>query len=350
MLGQYAGFFTRAVALMLDMLIVVGLIVVLYWTIRLPLMFFLNIDPDTCTAGDMQSLLPQLWSMFSNGRDTSPRWLCSIVDVIWTVTAFLAAPLYFVFFYSTTGQTIGMYTMGLRVVRTDGKHMTLVGSILRWFGLFLSAIPLGLGFLWVVIDDRRQGWHDKLAHTCVIYAWPAEEDNFIIARFKRWLWGDRAQRILGNSRETTSRPVGVHKLDLLTIAFPDYDRLDNVLELIQHGINDDKFHIVNATVLVKGLNDSIGVLAASDLNIGNKVNNMAEEPLILPDYEVKRIMSDVPPESFVVAVMVEDHYGDTLVRTVSREASALVRRYDIDEPAQQAKRPQYVSASKTAGH
>jgi uncharacterized RDD family membrane protein YckC len=349
MLGQYAGFFTRAVALIMDILIVIGLILVLFWSIRLPLMFFLNINVDTCTVSDMQSLLPQLWSMSMSGRDTSPQWLCSIVDAIWTITAFFAAPLYFIFFYSTTGQTIGMYVMGIRVVRADGKHMSLWGSIVRWFGLFLSAIPLGLGFLWVIIDDRRQGWHDKLAHTCVIYAWPAEEDNFIVARFKRWLGGDRARRILGSSGEATLRPAGVQKLDLLTIAFPDYDRLDDVLELVQHGINEGKFYIVNATVLVKGQNDSIGVLAASDLNIGSKVNNMAEEPLILPDYEVKRIMSDVPPESFVVAVMMEDHYGDALVRTVSREASALVRRYDIDEPSQKGKRPQYISASRTVG-
>jgi uncharacterized RDD family membrane protein YckC len=348
MLGQYAGFFTRAVALILDLLIVLGLILVLYWSIRLPLMFFLNIDPENCTAADMQSLLPQLWGMFMSGRDTSPQWLCSIVDFIWTVMAFFAGPVYFIFFYSTTGQTIGMYIMGLRVVRTDGKHMTLWGSVVRWFGIFLSALPLGLGFLWVLIDDRRQGWHDKLAHTCVIYAWNAEEDNFIIARFKRWLWGERAQRLLGNRYNVTPVPSsGLKRLDLLTIAFPDYDRLDDVLGLIQSGINNGSFHIVNATVLAKGANESVGVLAASDLNIGSKVNNIADEPLILPDHEIRRIMADVPQESFVVAVMVEDHYGDALVRTVSREASALVRRYDIDQPAGQAKK-QYVSASKVA--
>jgi uncharacterized RDD family membrane protein YckC len=346
MLGQYAGFFTRAGALLLDILIVVGLILVLYWSIRLPLTFFLNIDLETCTASDVQAILPQLWGLLMQDRGTSAQWLCSLVEFIFTTTAFVAGPLYFIFFYSTTGQTIGMYIMGLRVVRADGKHMTLWGSIVRWFALFLSALPLALGFLWVLIDDRRQGWHDKLAHTYVIYAWNAEEDNFIVARFKRWLWGDRAQRLFGNRNNAAAvRPAGLTHLDLLTIAFPDYDRLDNVLELIQSGINNGSFRIVNATVLVKGANDSIGVLAASDLNIGSKVNEMAEEPLILPDHEVRRIMADVPSESFVVAVMVEDHYGDALVRAVSREGSALVRRYDIDEPASKAKK-QYVSASK----
>ncbi len=40
--------------------------------------------------------------------------------------------------------------------------------IIRYLGYYLSALPLGLGFLWVAIDSRKQGWHDKLAGTVVI--------------------------------------------------------------------------------------------------------------------------------------------------------------------------------------
>jgi uncharacterized RDD family membrane protein YckC len=40
-----------------------------------------------------------------------------------------------------------------------------------------------LGFLWILIDNRRQGWHDKMAGTCVIYNWPARPDeNFLRKR------------------------------------------------------------------------------------------------------------------------------------------------------------------------
>ncbi|MDB5763126.1 MAG: hypothetical protein JWQ21_2121 [Herminiimonas sp.] len=38
----------------------------------------------------------------------------------------------------------------------------------RYFGYFLSAIPFGLGFLWVAFDKKKQGWHDKLAGTVVV--------------------------------------------------------------------------------------------------------------------------------------------------------------------------------------
>jgi len=319
LLGQYAGFITRAAALMLDMLIVMAIIFIIYWSVRLPMAFFLNLNPETCVS---TSSLPH------TGQLTN-EWLCTAAQWIWALSAFFAAPVYFILFYSSTGQTVGMYVLGIRVVRLDGKHMTLLGSIVRWLGLFISMLPVGLGFLWVLVDDRRQGWHDKLAHTCVIYAWRAGQDEFVIARIQRLLSSERFRRI----RKQPLEPVTGIKYDLLTIAFPEYERLDSVLDMIEDGIAAGQFHIVNATVLVKGEDQSIGVLAASDLSVGAKVNRVAEEPLALPDYELKRIMADVPSQSFVVAVVLEEHYGDSLLRTVSREASALVRRYDLDAPA-----------------
>jgi uncharacterized RDD family membrane protein YckC len=76
--------------------------------------------------------------------------------------------IYFVYFWSTTGQTIGHKVMGLRVVRTDGSSLDVVGAIIRYIGAIVSAIPLGLGYLWVIWDPKKQGWHDKIAGTYVI--------------------------------------------------------------------------------------------------------------------------------------------------------------------------------------
>ncbi|MFQ3323970.1 MAG: putative RDD family membrane protein YckC [Pseudomonadales bacterium] len=40
--------------------------------------------------------------------------------------------------------------------------------IIRYIAYYISAIPLLLGFIWVGFDQRKQGWHDKLAKTVVI--------------------------------------------------------------------------------------------------------------------------------------------------------------------------------------
>jgi uncharacterized RDD family membrane protein YckC len=45
-------------------------------------------------------------------------------------------------------------------------------NIIRYLGYFISFLPLGLGFLWIAFDKRKQGWHDKLAGTVVIIGKP----------------------------------------------------------------------------------------------------------------------------------------------------------------------------------
>ena len=41
-------------------------------------------------------------------------------------------------------------------------------AIVRYIGYFVSTFSLFLGFIWVGIDRRKQGWHDKMAGTVVI--------------------------------------------------------------------------------------------------------------------------------------------------------------------------------------
>ena len=51
--------------------------------------------------------------------------------------------------------------------KTGGKPST--GQFLvRYFGYYLAILPLCLGIIWVGIDKRKQGLHDKLAGTVVI--------------------------------------------------------------------------------------------------------------------------------------------------------------------------------------
>lgn len=66
------------------------------------------------------------------------------------------------------GTTIGGIILNLRVVRTDGRDIEWETAIVRALGCFLSLIPLGLGFIWMVFDNNRQTWHDKIAGTVVV--------------------------------------------------------------------------------------------------------------------------------------------------------------------------------------
>jgi len=78
---------------------------------------------------------------------------------------------YYLFFWALLGFTPGKLLLGLKIVRRDGRKMGLGRAIIRFIGYWISAIPLFLGFIWILFDGRREGWHDKLAGTHVIYTW-----------------------------------------------------------------------------------------------------------------------------------------------------------------------------------
>jgi uncharacterized RDD family membrane protein YckC len=78
---------------------------------------------------------------------------------------------YFVAFWSTTGETPGNRLMRIRVRRSDrDEPLRPRRSLLRLVGMVLAAIPLLLGFLPILLNDRRRGLHDLLGRSVVVSA------------------------------------------------------------------------------------------------------------------------------------------------------------------------------------
>jgi len=80
-------------------------------------------------------------------------------------------PAVFVFaFWIACQATPGKLVFGSRIVDArDGGKPGAAQWAIRYLGYFVSLLPLGLGFWWVAFDPRKQGWHDKLAHTVVVH-------------------------------------------------------------------------------------------------------------------------------------------------------------------------------------
>jgi uncharacterized RDD family membrane protein YckC len=85
-------------------------------------------------------------------------------DEIWLIA--LAA--YGALMWKLKGTTIGGLVCGIKVVRRDGAEINWDTAIVRALGCFLSMVVAGLGFLWIVFDEDRQAWHDKIAGTLVV--------------------------------------------------------------------------------------------------------------------------------------------------------------------------------------
>jgi uncharacterized RDD family membrane protein YckC len=94
-----------------------------------------------------------------------PGWLAAaLAGAGW----FLTAGIYFVAFWSGTGQTPGMRALGIRVVAQSGGPPSVLRSFVRFTGLILAIVPLFAGFVPVLFDDRRRAFHDFLSGTVVL--------------------------------------------------------------------------------------------------------------------------------------------------------------------------------------
>lgn len=165
LLGHYAGFASRFLALLIDTLIISLSIGIISWA--------------TSTVRAMVELATWIdivnqWNLAAMLAQPAPT-LVTVVSTIFAVG-------YHTFFLSTTGRTPGKAFMGLRVLTMDGRRLTVPQTLIRIFGYILSALPLYGGYLWVLLDDRRQALHDKLAGTIVIYTWAARPDESFLAR------------------------------------------------------------------------------------------------------------------------------------------------------------------------
>jgi len=75
---------------------------------------------------------------------------------------------YFTYFFGK-GQTPGMMAMKIKLIGVDGTYpIGYNKGFLRLIGIIISSLPFNLGFIWILIDKRKQGWHDKIAGTYVV--------------------------------------------------------------------------------------------------------------------------------------------------------------------------------------
>jgi uncharacterized RDD family membrane protein YckC len=81
----------------------------------------------------------------------------------------LVSWLYHAGMQSAEGQaTLGKKAMGLRVTDLDGNRISFGRATGRFFGQYISGLILGIGYLMMLWDDKKQTLHDQIANTLVI--------------------------------------------------------------------------------------------------------------------------------------------------------------------------------------
>lgn len=136
--GHRAGFFSRSIAAIIDLLSVILIVVI--WNLGAAFVRML--------VEHVQGVeIPKLgWSV---AIGTILMWL------VWTYA------------WATTGRSLGMHIMGLRIINYSGNRVRLPVAALR--SIFCIVFPIGL--LWVIISPANRSVQDVVLRTSVVYDW-----------------------------------------------------------------------------------------------------------------------------------------------------------------------------------
>lgn len=77
---------------------------------------------------------------------------------------------YWIYFWGTSGSTLGMRLLRLRVVDANtGGPIGYSRALVRFLMTIVNSWACYIGWIWVAFDPRKQGWHDKVANSVVLH-------------------------------------------------------------------------------------------------------------------------------------------------------------------------------------
>ncbi len=90
-------------------------------------------------------------------------------NTVYQLTMLGVVYVFFVFFWTRGGQTLGMRSWRLRLETADGRLPSFTTASLRFVAALVSLLPFGLGFLWQLWDKDQLTWHDRASGTRLVY-------------------------------------------------------------------------------------------------------------------------------------------------------------------------------------
>ncbi|RJO62715.1 MAG: RDD family protein [Dehalococcoidia bacterium] len=114
------------------------------------------------------SLVVRVLFPFQSFWNLQNAWFFIFLAAISNLASTAITVAYTVGFWVWRGQTLGKMVMNIKVLRGDGSNITIGYALLRYLGYIVCGLMLGIGFLWIALDARKQGIHDKIADTVVV--------------------------------------------------------------------------------------------------------------------------------------------------------------------------------------
>lgn len=146
---EYAGFWIRAVALIIDS-IVLGVV-------NMVLSFAL-------IGGSMGA------GMMGGGMGADDYGTFGAMFAVYYIVVLAINVAYYALMESSARQaTLGKMAVGIKVGDERGQRISGLNAVGRYFSKIISSLILGIGFIMAGFDPRKQALHDKIAGTVVYY-------------------------------------------------------------------------------------------------------------------------------------------------------------------------------------
>ncbi|MDA1372462.1 MAG: RDD family protein [Proteobacteria bacterium] len=75
---------------------------------------------------------------------------------------------FYVYFWTRSGQTLGMIAWRIKVVNLKGYPLNPIQALLRFIAAWPAFFMLGLGYLSMYLDPNGDAMHDKLSSSKVV--------------------------------------------------------------------------------------------------------------------------------------------------------------------------------------
>ena len=134
--SEYAGFWVRFVAMIIDSLLLLLI------------------------------TSPLLYMLYGVAAFTGTKFVQGPGDILISYVFPIVAT---VLFWKYLAATPGKILLNMKIVSGEHGGAPSTGQfVLRYFAYIPSTLVLFLGFIWVAFDPRKQSWHDKIAKTVVL--------------------------------------------------------------------------------------------------------------------------------------------------------------------------------------
>ncbi len=134
---QYAGLVRRLMAIMYDLFLLLAMLFI-------------------ATAIAM---------IFNQGNAIEPG---QAIYPFYIVYLLVLSFVFYGWFWTHGGQTLGMKTWKMRLQQDDGKPLSWNLALIRFAIALVSVSVLGLGFIWSLFESKRRCWHDLASHSVLL--------------------------------------------------------------------------------------------------------------------------------------------------------------------------------------